>query len=65
VGNRRYAIEVKLRRDTETEDDALDHAGLDEGWLVLFDLRATPSWQERLTTRTLEHRAKQVHVIGC
>lgn len=71
-GAQRYAIEVKLRRDTETEVDALDqiaryldHAGLDEGWLVLFDLRSTQSWQERLTTRELEHRGKRVHVIGC
>ncbi|NJK31491.1 MAG: hypothetical protein HC927_03185 [Deltaproteobacteria bacterium] len=68
----RYAIEVKLRRDTETEEDALDqiaryldHAGLAEGWLVLFDLRSTLSWQERLTTRELEHHGKRVHVIGC
>jgi len=42
----RYAIEVKIRRDTETEAEALeqvtryvDHAGLGEGWLLLFDLR--------------------------
>src|SRR5512147_2101305 len=38
----RHAIEVKLRRDTETELEALDQiaryldrAGLAEGWLVL------------------------------
>ena len=44
----RHAVEVKLRRDTETEQDAfeqlaryLDSLGLDEGWLVLFDLRST------------------------
>jgi hypothetical protein len=71
-GDQRYAIEVKLRRDTETEADALDQVtryldqlGLDEGWLVLFDLRSTKSWDERLTTRALPHRGKQVHVIGC
>ena len=46
VAGARHAIEVKLRRDTETEGEALeqvarylDHAGLDEGWLVIFDLR--------------------------
>jgi hypothetical protein len=68
----RHAIEVKLRRDTETEDDALDQLsryldqlGLDEGWLVMFDLRSTLSWQERLSTRVLEHRGKVIHVIGC
>jgi len=68
----RHAIEVKLRRDTETEERALeqlwrylDHAGLEEGWLVMFDLRSTQPWEERLHTRQLEHRGKQVHIVGC
>jgi hypothetical protein len=68
----RHAIEVKLRRDTETEEDALDqlaryldHAGLAEGWLVMFDLREGPSWGERLYVREVEHRSKRVHVVGC
>ncbi len=67
-----HAIEVKLRRDTETEQDALDqlaryleHAGLEEGWLVMFDLRSTLPWAERLTTREVEHRGKWVHIVGC
>ncbi|MEX1365242.1 MAG: ATP-binding protein, partial [Nannocystaceae bacterium] len=68
----RHAIEVKLRRDTETEERALeqlwrylDHAGLDEGWLVMFDLRSTLPWEERLHTREQEHRGKHVHIVGC
>jgi hypothetical protein len=68
----RHAIEVKLRRDTETEDDALeqvarylDTLGLDEGWLVMFDLRSTTPWAERLTSRTVETAGKRVHVVGC
>ena len=68
----RHAIEVKLRRDTQTEERALeqvtgylDHAGLDEGWLVMFDLRSTAPWDERLTQRTVETRGKRVHVVGC
>jgi hypothetical protein len=68
----RHAIEVKLRRDTETEADALDqvvgyleHAGLAEGWLVMFDLRRGPGWAERLSQREVEHRGKRVHVVGC
>jgi hypothetical protein len=67
-----HAIEVKLRRDTETEAEALDQlagyldrAGLSEGWLVLFDLRTSKSWAERLTVREVEHRGKRVHVVGC
>jgi len=68
----RHAIEVKLRRDTETEADALaqvsrylDSAGLDEGWLVMFDLRSTLPWEQRLATRLLEANGKRVRVVGC
>jgi hypothetical protein len=68
----RHAIETKLRRDTETEDDALkqladylDRLGLDEGWLVLFDLRSTLPWAERLTKRTVEVGPRRIHIVGC
>jgi type II secretory pathway predicted ATPase ExeA len=68
----RHAIEVKLRRDTETEADALeqvdgylDKAGLAEGWLVMFDLRSTLPWVERLSTRTVAVNGKRVFVVGC
>jgi hypothetical protein len=68
----RHAIEVKLRRDTETEAEALDqiaryldHAGLAEGWLVLFDLRKELPWSEKLTLRDLPHAGKRVRVAGC
>jgi len=68
----RYAIEVKLRRDTGTEERGLDQVmhyldglGLSEGWLVIFDLRSTPSWDERLHTREVDHHGKRVHIVGC
>ena len=68
----RHAIEVKLRRDTETEDEALeqvagylDTLGVREGWLVMFDLRSTAPWSERLYTRTIERGARRVHLVGC
>ncbi|MBK8251375.1 MAG: AAA-like domain-containing protein [Polyangiaceae bacterium] len=68
----RHAIEVKLRRHSETEADALnqvsgylDRAGLTQGWLVLFDLRSTLPWEQRLTQRTVEMLGKQVHIVGC
>jgi hypothetical protein len=68
----RYAIEVKLRRDTQTQKRALEQTsryletlGLDEGWLVMFDLRAKRSWKERLTSKTFKAAGKRVHMIGC
>jgi hypothetical protein len=68
----RHAIEVKIRRDTDTEADALDQiaryldrAGLTEGWLVLFDPRKELSWKEKLVTREAPHAGKMIHIVGC
>ena len=68
----RHAIEVKLRRDTETEADALaqvagylDLAGLDHGALVLFDLRREVSWQDKLWIRDAAFAGKLVRIFGC
>ena len=68
----RHAVEVKLRRDTETEAEALeqivrylDHAALDEGWLVMFDLRKEPSWSDKLFVRRIQHAGKTIHLVGC
>jgi hypothetical protein len=68
----RHAIEVKLRRDTQTEADALeqvgrylDHLGLAEGWLVMFDLRSEAAWGERLYRREVEYEGKRVRIVGC
>jgi hypothetical protein len=67
----RHAIEVKLRRDTETESRAfdqvvryLDQLGLAEGWLVMFDLRKERTWEERLFIREVEHRGKKIRLVG-
>ncbi len=68
----RVAIEVKLRRDTETEDEALEQVrgyleslGEREGWLVMFDLRSTAPWSERLFVREYEVAGSVVRVVGC
>jgi len=70
--SQRIVVEVKLRRHTETEARALgqivrylDHLGLDEGWLVLFDLRAGDDWDTRLYTRTETVDTRRIHVVGC
>lgn len=68
----RHAIEVKLRRDTETEIEALDqigryldHAGLHEGWLVMFDLRRDVAWADRQRVREVAHGGKRISIVGC
>ena len=68
----RIAIELKLRRDTETEDDALeqvtrylDALDVPVGWLVLFDLRSTAPWPQRLFRRTVTMGPRIVHIVGC
>ncbi|HSK05240.1 MAG TPA: hypothetical protein VK932_28525 [Kofleriaceae bacterium] len=68
----RHAIEVKLRRDTETELDALqqiarylDRAGLEAGWLVMFDLRKELAWDDKLFVREVAHAGKTIRVVGC
>ncbi|HEU4408357.1 MAG TPA: hypothetical protein VFS43_24045 [Polyangiaceae bacterium] len=71
-GQDRYAIEVKVRRDTETEAEALeqvarylDHAGLGEGWLVLFDLRKEIAWADKLFVRQVQQGGKRIELVGC
>jgi hypothetical protein len=68
----RHAIEVKIRRDPETEAEALeqigrylDRAALVDGWLVLFDLRKEPPWADKLFVREVEHAGKRILVVGC
>ena len=38
---------------------------VEEGWLVLFDLRSKLPWAERLTRRTVEVGAHRIHVVDC
>jgi hypothetical protein len=68
----RHAVEVKLRRDTETEEEALeqvtgylDTLGLNEGWLVMFDLRKDIAWAAKLFVREVTVASRIVHIVGC
>ena len=70
-GGERHVIEVKIRRDTDTEEDAyeqilryLDHLNLREGWLVLFDRRKSVSWEQKLFLRDESVEGKTIHVVG-
>lgn len=67
----RHAIEVKLRRDTETLREALaqvarylESAGLKDGWLVLFDLRENVSWKKKLYLRQAKVADKRIRLVG-
>ena len=67
-----HVIELKLRRDTDTEAEAieqvagyLDTMGLSEGWLVLFDLRKDVSWEDKLFVREVDYTGKRIRVVGC
>ena len=68
----RHVIEVKLRRDEHTRERAIEQVsryleslGLTEGWLVLFDLRSSKPWPERLWNEDVVHEGKRVHLVGC
>ena len=70
-GGEQHVIEVKLRRDTQTEEEAyeqvlryLDHLEMKEGWLVLFDLRKELSWADKLFIRDEQRDGKLIHVVG-
>ena len=43
----------------------LDAMGVEEGWLVMFDLRGKRSWKDRLTRKTVKTGGKRIHVVGC
>jgi hypothetical protein len=75
VGGERFAIELKrvTRHDgleTVKEEGVeqlwgyLDHLGLKEGWLLIFDERAGMSWQERLWQEERRERGLRLHLRG-
>lgn len=68
----RYPIELKLRYDTQVVAEGreqlaeyMDTLGCSEGWLIIFDRRATASWEEKIFWRTEQFTGKTIHVAGC
>ncbi len=68
----RYPVELKIRYDTTTEEEGkiqiaeyMDTLGCNEGWLILFDRRATVSWEEKIFWNTEEHEGNTIHIVGC
>ena len=43
----------------------MDTLGCTEGWLLLFDRRATVSWEEKLFWNTETHEGNTIHIVGC
>ena len=42
----------------------LDHLGLPEGWMAVFDDDASKSWDEKIFTRDEVVDGKTLHIIG-
>ena len=71
-GEQRYPVELKIRRDGKTYANGLeqtasymDKLGCTEGWLIIFDQRKEPSWEEKLYANTEKVDGKTITVIGC
>ena len=66
----RYALELKLRRNFSHDKSLaqfvgyLDHLGLDEGWMPIFDDDKSKSWEERLYNRDETLNGMTIHVVG-
>ncbi|MCP4696080.1 MAG: ATP-binding protein, partial [Gammaproteobacteria bacterium] len=67
-----YPVELKLRYSDNTYAEGrdqlagyMDKLGCTEGWLVVFDRRATVAWDDKIFWETHETDGKQIHVAGC
>jgi hypothetical protein len=68
----RYAVELKIRRGDRTEKQGveqlsryLDRLGLQEGYLVIFDRRPEPTWDQKLFEKEVTGPGgKRIHLFG-
>ncbi len=69
-GRFRYAVELKMRRNYSPAQshaqlaEYLDHLGLEEGWMAVFDEDATKPWDEKIYARDVAIDGKTIHIIG-
>jgi hypothetical protein len=74
-GPDRFAIEIKRVRSRDRLETVIDRGvaqlgryldtvGLEQGWLVVFDVRPERSWEERLWAREAQVAGKRVVVLG-
>ena len=69
---KKYPIELKIRYDEKTYAEGLEQTlaymgalGCAKGWLVVFDHRKTPAWEEKLFVRKEDACGKTVMIYGC
>ena len=66
----KYAIEVKTKRNFAGEKSYaqlaayLDHLGLAEGWMPVFDADPGKPWADKAYSRDVDFAGKTIHVIG-
>ena len=66
----KYAIEVKTKKNFAGEKSYaqlaayLDHLGLAEGWMPVFDTDSDKPWTDKIFRRHVEFAGKVIHVIG-
>ena len=69
----KYAVEVKLKYNYEKSHDKaydqvrryMDHLGVDEGWLVVFDPDMAAPWESKLRHEDVARDGKMIHVFCC
>ena len=69
----KYAVEVKLKYNYEKSPEKaydqvcryMDHLGVDEGWLVVFDPDKAVTWDVKLRHEDIARGNKRIHLFCC
>ncbi len=66
----RYAVEVKTSDNFNDPDSYaqlagyLDHLGLAEGWMAVFDTDSGKPWDDKLYNQDIDFNGKTLHIVG-
>jgi hypothetical protein len=68
----KYPVELKIHYGQKTIPDGLeqlseymDGFGEKIGWLIIFDRRKTPTWDEKIYWKTQKYNNKIINIAGC
>ncbi len=68
----KYPIELKRHYSDKTYQQGkrqlanyMDKQACSEGWLIVFDRRKTPSWEQKILWQTKSVAQKTIHIVGC